>query len=219
MEKEISPQTLFHSLLLLLTSTSKVSPHPQTNTYHLPQESRLDSDSPDLRCRDKPQGLRTALPASPASFNVCSTDSSTKMTDDGRAAADTSDANGPTPPAAIATHSHELNFVQPSTFLQRPDRPSSSRTIPEKPPMNPLDMEQMQGLVSLTRDILQTPLSATRSSRPSAARCSRDLHHLPSMALAAAGARPCMVRGFIHKTLVLDLAALAHDCAAENSRG
>lgn len=64
--------------------------------------------------------------------------------------------NGPNPPAAIARHpGHELPFVQPSTYLhlRAPNRTSShSHTIPqpaEKPPMTPLDRDQMQGLVSL----------------------------------------------------------------------
>lgn len=77
--------------------------------------------------------------------------------------------NGSNPPAAIARHpGHELPFVQPSTYLhlRAPNRTASSHshTIPqpaEKPPMTPLDRDQMQGLVSLLtsdRDIHPTLL-------------------------------------------------------------
>ncbi|ROW09178.1 hypothetical protein VPNG_05693 [Cytospora leucostoma] len=73
--------------------------------------------------------------------------------------------NGPNPPAAIARHpGHELPFVQPSTYLhlRAPNRTSShSHTIPqpaEKPPMTPLDSDQMQGLRAI-REFLKVRTS------------------------------------------------------------
>ncbi|KUI52634.1 Nuclear protein SNF4 [Cytospora mali] len=73
--------------------------------------------------------------------------------------------NGPNPPAAIARHpGHELPFVQPSTYLhlRAPNRTSShSHTIPqpaEKPPMTPLDRDQMQGLRAI-REFLKVRTS------------------------------------------------------------
>lgn len=85
--------------------------------------------------------------------------------------------NGPNPPAvARQTAGHELPFVTPSTYLHLPTRPlanassspaataahGQSRTVPqpaqpdpapvpEKPPMTPLDRDQVQGLVSNAR--------------------------------------------------------------------
>lgn len=85
--------------------------------------------------------------------------------------------NGQNPPAvARQTAGHELPFVTPSTYLHLPTRPLASasnspaatiltaahghsRTVPqpaqpdpapapEKPPMTPLDKDQVQGLVS-----------------------------------------------------------------------
>lgn len=78
----------------------------------------------------------------------------------------------PNPPTAVARHlGHELPFVTPSTYLRAPTtatvtsflasaapQPSShSRTIPpptlvsapDKPLMTPLDRDQVQGLVSI----------------------------------------------------------------------
>ncbi|ROW02863.1 hypothetical protein VSDG_01869 [Cytospora chrysosperma] len=74
--------------------------------------------------------------------------------------------NGSNPPAAIARHlGHELPFVQPSTYLhlRAPNRTASSHshTIPqpaEKPPMTPLDRDQMQGLRAI-REFLKVRTS------------------------------------------------------------